>query len=83
MKTKLVKIGNSKGVRIPKSLIDEAGLTDEIELMLQNKEIVLKSVSTPRETWADRYKKELEKEDTSQKEEIWFLDNDWDDSEWT
>ncbi len=29
---RLVQIGNSRGVRIPKPLIEEAGLTDEVEL---------------------------------------------------
>jgi antitoxin MazE len=48
MKTKLIRIGNSQGVRIPKPLIEESGLTDEIEMILRDNEIVLRSAETIR-----------------------------------
>jgi antitoxin MazE len=34
MTTKLIQIGNSKGVRLPKSLIEQAGLRDDVEIEL-------------------------------------------------
>lgn len=39
MKAKLVKIGNSRGVRIPKALLEEAGLVEDIELTVVDGEI--------------------------------------------
>lgn len=46
MRTKLVTIGNSRGVRIPKLFLDESGLEDEVELQVKKGEIRI--VSLPR-----------------------------------
>jgi len=53
MKTRLVQIGNSRGVRLPKPLIEEAGLTEEVELRVQNDTIVIRSVQAPRAGWEE------------------------------
>jgi antitoxin MazE len=53
MKTQLVRIGNSRGVRIPKPLIEQAGLTDQVELELQGNTIVITARSTTRSGWAE------------------------------
>jgi antitoxin MazE len=52
MKTKLVQIGNSRGIRLPKPIIEEAGLTDEVELRVRPGEIVIESLRKPRAGWA-------------------------------
>lgn len=41
MKSKIIKIGNSKGVRIPKALLNEAGLTDAVEITLTKKGLLI------------------------------------------
>ena len=53
MKTRLVQIGNSRGVRIPKPMIEEAGLGDEVELRLQKGAIVLMAARSPRSGWLE------------------------------
>jgi len=40
MKTKVIKIGNSRGIRIPKSLIDESGLKSEVEIEVNDGQII-------------------------------------------
>ncbi len=52
MKTKLVQIGNSRGVRLPKPLIQQANLGDDVELQVQNDRIIISSVRHPRSGWA-------------------------------
>ena len=52
MKTRLVRIGNSRGVRLPKPLIAQAGLTEEVELHVRDGAIVIERASTPRAGWA-------------------------------
>ncbi|MGO9315498.1 MAG: AbrB/MazE/SpoVT family DNA-binding domain-containing protein [Syntrophobacteraceae bacterium] len=52
MKTRLVRIGNSRGIRLPKPLIAQAGLTDEVELHVRDGAIVIERSSTPRAGWA-------------------------------
>ncbi|MFA5809623.1 MAG: AbrB/MazE/SpoVT family DNA-binding domain-containing protein [Thermoleophilia bacterium] len=53
MKTRLVQIGNSRGIRIPKPMIEEAGLSDEVELRLQKGAIVVMPVRSPRSGWSE------------------------------
>ena len=51
MKTKIVRIGNSRGVRIPKPLLEEAGLEEEVELRVVASSIVIESAQAPRRGW--------------------------------
>ena len=51
MKTRIVRIGNSRGVRIPKPLLEQAGLEDEVELRVVEDGIVIASVREPRAGW--------------------------------
>jgi antitoxin MazE len=53
MKTRLVRIGNSRGVPLPKLLIAQAGLTDEVELEVRGNTIVIVAQKPPRDGWAD------------------------------
>ena len=53
MKARIVRIGNSKGIRLPKPLLEQAGLTDEVELEIRDGEIVISRVGRPREGWAE------------------------------
>jgi len=56
MKTRLVQIGNSKGIRLPKTVIAEAQLKDEVELQAEPGRIVIRSAKRPREGWAEAAK---------------------------
>jgi antitoxin MazE len=53
MKTRLVRIGNSRGVRLAKPLLEEAGLTDEVEIRAQAGALIITSASAPRTGWAE------------------------------
>ena len=84
MKTKIIRIGNSQGVRIPKPLIEESGITKEIEMILRDNEIVLRSAETTRKNWEASFKKMAEQGDDvllDQKEIE--RSSDWDETEWT
>jgi len=53
MKTRIVRIGNSRGVRLPKPLIEQAGLGEEVELRVEEGAIVIQSAARPRAGWAE------------------------------
>lgn len=53
MKAKLVRIGNSRGVRLPKPLIEEAGLEEEVELRVRDGALIITSCREPRAGWAE------------------------------
>ena len=51
MKSNLIKIGNSKGIRINSSIIKECELEDEIEIKVVDKKIIIEAVKQPRADW--------------------------------
>ena len=53
MKTGLVQIGNSRGIRLPKSVLAEAQLEEEVELKVEPGCIVIRSARRPRAGWAE------------------------------
>ena len=52
-KTRIVRIGNSRGIRVPKVLLDEAQLPDEVELHAEPGRLVVQGARRPRMGWAD------------------------------
>ncbi|HLC25279.1 MAG TPA: AbrB/MazE/SpoVT family DNA-binding domain-containing protein [bacterium] len=52
MKTRIVRIGNSRGIRLPKVLLEEAQLPDEVELQAEPGRIVIRRAARPRAGWA-------------------------------
>lgn len=53
MKAKIIRIGNSKGIRLPKAVIEQAGLAEEVDLEVRDGEIVITSADLPRRGWAE------------------------------
>jgi antitoxin MazE len=53
MKSRLIRIGNSRGVRLPKAIIDQVGLADEVDLRVGDHCIVIAPGRPPRAGWAD------------------------------
>ncbi len=57
MLTTIRKMGNSQGVLIPKPLLQQIGLTDQVELLIQGDTLVIqKPKKHPREGWAEESK---------------------------
>lgn len=80
MKTRLVRIGNSKGVRIPKALIDQSGLEDEVEITLKGNSLVIRPASNPRDGWAEAFEEMARRgDDTLLDDEV---ANEFDRTEW-
>jgi len=63
IKTRLVKIGNSHGVRIPKVVRDQVGLTDAIELEVQGDHLIVRASSTARADWVAQFRHMAERHD--------------------
>lgn len=51
MRVSLVRIGNSRGIRIPKTMLDELGLEGQLELEIRDGKLVLSRARRPREGW--------------------------------
>ena len=51
-KTRIVKIGNSRGIRVPRALLEQANLREDVELYAEPGRIIVVSADAPREGWA-------------------------------
>jgi antitoxin MazE len=56
MKARTVKIGNSRGIRIPKPLIQQTGLAGEVELEVEENRLIISPLPRPRSGWAEAFK---------------------------
>jgi antitoxin MazE len=79
MRALIVKIGNSHGIRIPKPLLDQCGLENEVELEVHNNSLVIKARKQTRENWESAFKKMAKKKDDQLIETI---PTDWENGEW-
>jgi antitoxin MazE len=82
MKVNLVKIGNSQGIRIPKTLIEQCGFDGEIELEVKEGALLLRPAKPSREGWDEGF----EKADQSREAEPLLTDSlseEWDNAEWS
>lgn len=61
MDISVVSIGNSKGIRLSKTIIEKYNITNKMELILEEHQIILKPISTPRLGWEAAFKSMHEK----------------------
>jgi antitoxin MazE len=57
MRAKLIRIGNSQGVRIPKALIQETGLPPDVEIIADGNRLVIAPAHQPREGWEEAFRR--------------------------
>jgi len=52
----LIQFGNSKGLRLSKTLIEKYNFTDKVEIILEKDHLILRPISKPRNGWGDLFK---------------------------
>jgi antitoxin MazE len=81
VRSRIVKIGNSRGIRIPRTLIEQAGLTDEVEMVVEADKLIIQSVRRPRDGWDAQFASMAEHRDDQLLDEATLTR--WDEEEWT
>ena len=82
MKANIVRIGNSRGVRLPKAILEQCHLEDTVELEVKDNHLVIRPVQAPRSNWEQAFA------DMAQKGDDMLLDQgaepltEWDKREW-
>jgi len=79
MKAKIIQIGNSRGVRLPRALLEQAHLTEEVQLEATANQIVIRSIHAPREGWDAAFRLMATRDDDVVDG---FITNTFDDEEW-
>jgi antitoxin MazE len=56
MKTPIIRIGNSKGLRLSKEILERYSIQGNVDVILEEDQIVLKAISEPRSGWEESFK---------------------------
>jgi len=62
-RTRIVRIGNSRGIRVPKLLLDQADLPEEVEIRAEPGRLVVSAAARPRAGWAAKAQAMHQRED--------------------
>ena len=81
IRTKLIKIGNSQGLRIPKIILEQLNLSEEVELEVQENQLVIRPLTIPRFHWEEQFQAMAAPGDDQMLDEIPTLTT-WDEEEW-
>ena len=82
VKTRLVRIGNSRGIRIPKIIVEQAGLKETVELEVRKGVLLVRSAGLPREGWEEQFRTMAGRGDDGP---VWaeaLSLTSWDEREW-
>lgn len=57
MRASVIRIGNSRGIRIPKAILEECGLEGTVELEVRTGRLVVRPMAKPRSGWEDAFRR--------------------------
>lgn len=81
LKTRIIKIGNSQGIRIPKPFLQQVGLFEEVEVEAQAGQLVIRPLLAPRFSWDKQFAAMATNGDDQLLDGV--VQTEWEASEWT
>ena len=82
MRAHIVKIGNSQGIRIPKPILEQLGIIEDVDIKVENSQIIIRPVLSPRSGWNDAFREMAENGDDLLAEGEGIIAHPWDETEW-
>lgn len=82
MRVRVIKIGNSQGIRIPKPLLDQTGIMDDVELEVEKTRIIIRPISDPRPGWEHAFRTMAKNGHDVLIDSSETIANSWDAEEW-
>lgn len=83
MNLDLIDIGNSKGIRLPKPVIEACGIDKHLQLVIEDGKIIITPLKSLRAGWNDAFKKARADKPDSVVSEFSEISNDFDQNDWT
>lgn len=80
IRTRIIKIGNSQGIRIPKILLEQSGIDTEVEIEVQGEHLIIRTAPQLRSGWEQAFAVMAEQHDDVLLDEI--TTTDWAQVEW-
>ncbi|HKP53526.1 MAG TPA: AbrB/MazE/SpoVT family DNA-binding domain-containing protein [Chloroflexia bacterium] len=84
-RARIIKIGNSQGIRIPKAMLQELSLGEEVELEAQHNQLIIRAATQPRkprEGWEEQFRLMAERGDDKLIDPDMFPPTQWELEEW-
>lgn len=82
MKARVVRIGNSQGIRIPKAVLEECHLHGAVDLIVQQGQLVVRSAAKPRANWDKAFDEMHQQGDDRLLDSKGTATSDWDRKDW-
>lgn len=82
MRARIVRIGNSKGIRLPKPILEQAGIAEDVDIVVQDEKIIIRPISTPRAGWDQAFQQMAENGDDQLVDAEEPVSHSWDETEW-
>ncbi len=82
MKTRIVPIGNSQGVRIPKPILEQTGLCGEVEICAEKDAVVIRPACHPRADWGEAFRQMADRGDDRLVDDVAPTLSAWDEESW-
>ncbi|MBX3281382.1 MAG: AbrB/MazE/SpoVT family DNA-binding domain-containing protein [Acidobacteria bacterium] len=79
MQARIIQIGNSQGIRLPKALLEQSGISGEVELELHESGILIRNAEMPRSGWDIAFKAMAEND---AEDAVEALPNEFEKKEW-
>ncbi len=83
MRTKIVAVGNSRGIRIPQALLKQCQLEDSVDLEAKNGQLVIRSLTKPRKGWKQAFEEMVSRGEDQLLDPGLSSGSEWDRTEWT
>jgi len=80
IRTRIVKIGNSQGIRIPKLFLEQSGIHAEVEIEVQGDHLTIRTAQHSRTGWDEAFALMAKQHDDVLLDEV--NTTDWDQVEW-
>ncbi len=81
MRARVIKIGNSQGLRIPKPILEQTGIMGDVEIEVEKNQIIIRPVENAREGWDAAFKK-IGKNGDDEPIIDEIISHSWDEEEW-
>lgn len=82
MRARIVKIGNSQGIRIPKPILEQSGITEDVDVEVENNQIIIRPLLKPRTGWDVAFRKMAGNLDDILIDGDEPISHSWDETEW-
>jgi antitoxin MazE len=82
MKTRIVRIGNSQGIRIPRAILEQTGLSGEVEMIARDDSLIIRPARRPREGWIAALQETARSGDDALLDDAPHGLSTWDEDDW-